>query len=304
RRLSDPGSKLSLSEKLMEEYLIEGSESLELHHLYRALDVLYENKEEIEEKLFHKRRDLFSSQPELVFFDTTSSYFEGSGEGSCLKRYGHSRDKRPERKQMVIGVLITREGIPIAIRVFPGNTADPKTVKPALDDLSRRFGIKRAVFVCDRGMVSEANLRLMAEAGYDYITGLRMASHPARKALSRQGRYHRIERKGKPELWVKEAVVDGERYIICYNPDEAERERAERGEIIRKLEQEIETNPKALIRNRGYRRFLRARKGLLEIDQAKVSEAERYDGKYVIKVSDPRLTTESAALAYREPQRP
>ncbi len=155
----------------------------------------------------------------------------------------------------------------------------------ALDDLRRRFGIKRAVFVCDRGMVSEANLRLMAEAGYDYITGLRMASHPARKALSRQGRYHRIEREGKSELWVKEAVVDGERYIICYNPDEAERE-------------EMETNPKALIRNRGYR------KGLLEIDQAKVSEAERYDGKYVIKVSDPRLTTETAALAYREPQRP
>ncbi|MEO0146649.1 MAG: hypothetical protein ABIM19_07440, partial [candidate division WOR-3 bacterium] len=93
------------------------------------------------------------------------------------------------------------------------------------------------------------------------------------------------EREGKSELWVKEAVVDGERYIICYNPDEAERE-------------EMETNPKALIRNRGYR------KGLLEIDQAKVSEAERYDGKYVIKVSDPRLTTEPAALAYREPQRP
>ncbi|MEO0256876.1 MAG: hypothetical protein ABIM74_06245 [candidate division WOR-3 bacterium] len=142
-RFSDPGSKLSLSEKLREEYLIEGSESLDLHHLYRALD-----------------------------------------------------------------------------------------------DLRRRFGIKRAVFVCDRGMVSEANLRLMDEAGYDYITGLRMASHPARKALSRQGRYHRIEREGKPELWVKEAVVDGERYIICYNPDEAERE-------------EMETNPKALIRNRG-----------------------------------------------------
>ena len=186
-RLVDPGSKLSLSEKLSEEYLIEGSDELELQHLYRSLDVLYENKERIEETLFSKRRDIFSSQPEIVFFDTTSSYFEGSGEGSSLKRYGYSRDKRPDRKQMVIGVLITREGIPIAMRAFPGNTADPRTIQPVLDDMRKRFNIRRAVFVADQGMVSEDNLRLMVEAGYDYIVGARMASHPAREALSRRG---------------------------------------------------------------------------------------------------------------------
>ncbi|MGC8894611.1 MAG: IS1634 family transposase, partial [candidate division WOR-3 bacterium] len=301
-RLVNPGSKLSLSEKLSEKYFIGGSEGLELQHLYRSLDILYENKEMIEENLFSRHRDIFNFQfqPELVFFDTTSSYFEGSGKGSDLKEYGYSRDKRPDRKQIVVGILITREGVPIACRVFPGNTADPKTIKPVLDDLRNRFRVRRVMFICDKGMISEENMRLMASAGYDYIVGARMSSHHTRETLSRPGRYHRIEREGKPDLMVKEAIIDGERYIVCYNPEEAERDRAMREEIIMKLEQGLATDPKSLINNKGYRRFLKSARGSFEIDYEKVKEAEGYDGKYVIKVSDPKLTSESAALAYRE----
>ncbi len=299
-RLADPGSKLSLSEKLSEEYYIPGTEGLELQHLYRSLDILAENKELIEDRLFSRRRYLFSSQLELVFFDTTSSYFEGRGEGSELKRYGHSRDKRPDRKQIVIGILLTRDGIPIAQRVFPGNTADPGTIKPALDDMRKRFNIRRAVFVCDRGMVSEANLRLMASAGYGYIVGTRMNSHRVRDALSRQGKYHIIDRKDKPEIRVKEVLIEGQRYIVCWNPEEAMREAEKREELVAKLEKALSDDPKSLIKNKGYRQFIKLRKGSVEIDYQKIRDAGRYDGKYVLQVSDPEISTQEAALAYRE----
>ena len=298
-RLADPGSKLSLSEKLMEEYYIPGSEGLELQHLYRALDILYENKERIEEKLFSRHRDLFSHQLELVFFDTTSTYFEGSGEGSELKRFGHSRDKRPERKQLVIGILMTREGMPIACRVFPGNTADARTIGPVLDDLRRRFNIRRVVFVSDRGMVSEANLKLMASAGYDYIVGVRLNAHSAREAIAKAVDYDVIKRKGKPDLWVREVVVQGKRYIVCYNPEEALRDKERRNEMIAQLEKLISDDPKSLIRNKGFRQFIKLGQRP-QIDYDKLREAERYDGKYLIQVSDPDMTAEQAALAYRE----
>jgi len=298
-RLADPGSKLSLSEKLREEYYIPETDGLELQHLYRALDILHKNKERIEEKLFSGHTDLFSHQLELVFFDTTSTYFEGSGKGSELKRFGHSRDKRPDRKQLVIGVLMTGEGIPIACRAFPGNTADARTIKPILDDMRKRFNIKRVVFVCDRGMVSEANLRLMASAGYGYIVGAKMSTHEAKEAIAKATDYEVIKRKDKPELWVKEAVVNGTRYIVCYNPEEALSDKARREEMVARLEKLLLDDPKSLIRNKGFRQFVKLSERP-RIDYDKLREAEKYDGKYVIQVSDPDMGTEEATLAYRE----
>ena len=126
-----------------------GSEGLDLHHMYRAMAWLGENKDEIEEALFNANRDLFT-ELSLVFFDTTSFYFEGKG-GEELGRYGHSKDHRPDLHQVVLGALLTQDGRPLSCTVAPGNASDVKALLPVGDRARRRFGLDKVCFVADRG---------------------------------------------------------------------------------------------------------------------------------------------------------
>lgn len=176
-RLCRPLSKLGLNERWLQSVYHPPFAKLSLHHFYHALDFLAEHKEEIEEFLFRRVRSLFDCELDLVFWDTTSTYFEGSGPGE-LAGYGYSRDRRPDRLQLVIGVLMTREGIPVAHHVFPGNTSDVSTLKAALGDLRRRFNVTRVIIVADKGMVSKELLREISAAGLFYIVGVKMRKLP------------------------------------------------------------------------------------------------------------------------------
>ncbi|QJA05887.1 IS1634 family transposase [Thermosulfurimonas marina] len=257
-RLCDPASKLGVSRWKETVYRPE-FERLKLHHFYRALDFLADHKEEIEEKLFERIRDLFHLELDLVFWDTASVYFEGRGaEGFC--EYGFSKDHRPDRVQVILGFLMTREGIPIAHEVFPGATADVETFRVVLKDLQNRFRIRRVILVADRGMVS---------------------------------------REVKGNLKVKEVWHEGRRYLICFNPEEAERERLSREEMVGKLEEKLRAGGlKGLIGNRGYRRYLKVEGSSAVVDREVLEEEARYDGKYVLE-TNAGLSVEEAALAYR-----
>ena len=293
-RLSDPGSKLSLM-RWKEKVFRPQFQQLQLQHLYRSLDFLSECKDEIEGRLFEGVRDLFNLELDLVFWDTTSCYFEGQGaEGLC--EYGYSRDRRPDRVQVVIGLLMSREGVPVAHEVFPGNTADPETFRSVLGDLRGRFRIRRVICVCDRGMVSEGILREMESLGLEYICGVRMRRIKAlREVLGRPGRYHQVGE----DLRVKEVVHQGVRYIVCFNPEEAERERFQREQMVEKLRQKLSQGGlKALIGNRGYRRYLRLEGTEAILDQDRLREEARYDGKYVLRTNT-GLSPEEVALAYK-----
>jgi transposase len=321
-RLFDPGSDRA-AEKWKNDYQIEGCESLQLHHLYRAMAWLGEElpraqqadktpfaprctKDLIEERLFAHRRDLFT-ELQLVFFDTTSIYSEGQG-GETIGQRGHSKDHRPDLKQMIVGVVLDGQGRPICCELWPGNTADVSTLIPVVDRLRGRFAVGRVCIVADRGMISKETIEELEKPkrGWLYILGARMrAQNEVRdEVLARAGRYRVVhperEEEGAPApLDVKEVWVEGRRYIVCRNRDEARKDAADREAIVASLREKLKAGEKALIGNKGYRRYLSPTgPDHFRIDEAKVAEEARYDGKWVLRTNT-ELDAAEVALQYK-----
>ena len=241
---------------------------------------LGEEKGRIEEGLFRRNRDLFS-RVRLVFFDTTSLFF--FGEGGELGERGYSRDRRPELVQVVVGALLAEDGRPISCEVLPGNQADVRTLLPVVERARERFGLGEVCFVADRGMVSREVIRELEALDVKYIVGVRMRKDKEVRevVLSHPGRYQAVEE----DLKVKEVVIEGRRYIVCLNPKEAEKDARDRELILEALKEKLSQGPKALVGNRGFRRYLRVERGALKIDPRKVAEDARYDGKWVLRTN-------------------
>ncbi len=317
-RLMTSGSDRSC-EKWRRDYLINGIEDLELHHLYRAMSFLGEeiedqkgatpfaprcNKDLIEESLFYDQRDLFS-ELELVFFDTTSIYFEGNG-GQTIGQRGFSKDHRPDLKQMAVGAIIDDKGRPICCEMWPGNTTDVKTLIPVIDRLRERFGVGKVCIVCDRGMISEKTIKELKERGIAYILGTRMRLvwKIKQDVLSRAGRYREVcpdglNSKDPSPLKVKQVIHNDERYIVCVNPRQARKDAADREAIIASLEDQLKKGPKSMIGNKGYRKYLKVDKDSARIDQEKVKTESRFDGKWVLTTNED-YPAETVALKYKE----
>ena len=317
-RLFMSGSDRSC-ERWKRDYKIDGVEELSLHHLYRAMGFLGERTEDqtastsfsprctkdlIEEGIFLERRDLFSGL-DLVFFDTTSIYFEGSG-GGVMGQRGNSKDHRPDLNQMVVGVLIDNKGKPVCCEMWPGNTADVKTLIPVIDRIRSRFYVGQFCIVADRGMVSAENVRELEKRHIPYIFGARMrkVKEIREDVLSHPGRYREVRSEGSlvkdpAPLKVKEVVIDGKRYIICLNPKQAHRDARDRQEIIDSLKQKIKTDPRGLIGNKGYRKYLKIDKDSVSIDQDKIQWESRFDGKWVL-MTNTDFSAEHVALKYKE----
>jgi len=322
-RLFDPGSDRA-AEVWRGGYRIEGTGKLELQHLYRAMGWLGEplpkdqqagatpfaprcTKDRIEELLFARRRDLFSGL-DLVFFDTTSIYFEGQG-GESLGQYDHSKDHRPDRKQMVVGAVLDHAGRPICCELWPGNTTDVKTLIPIVDRLRARFSIARICIVADRGMISRKTIAELQAAHRDtrFILGARLRSvkEIGEKVLKDPGAYQevhgpKVRSKDPSPLQVKEVRIEDRRYIVCYNLDQAKKDQADREAIVESLGDQLKRGDKSLVGNKGYRKFLKAAEGKrFEIDKAKVESEARFDGIWVLQ-TDTALTPADVALRYKE----
>ncbi len=294
-RLCDPGSKCACFRFAKDVYGA-GFEGLGLHDLYRALDALAAGVEEIERGWLSRVRDLFTDL-ELVYFDTTSTYVEGSHpEG--LVSFGYSRDRRPDRRQLSLGVVVTREGLPVAHLVLPGRTADPVAFREAISCLGDKLGLRKVVVVCDRGMVSEGNLAALKEAGLSYIVAVRMRKEKglAQAVLSHPGRYREVAE----NLKVKEVAVPGEedRYILCYNPLGAEEDRRAREAIVAHLEERIASGEVNGLLKGAARRYVRVKGGRAELDRGKIEADGRYDGKWVLRTNTD-LPPEEVARAYK-----
>jgi transposase len=294
-RLCDPQSKLGVSEWVNTVHRPEFSK-LKLQHYYKALDFLADHKEKIEVQLFSRIRSLFNMELDLVFWDTTSTYFEGSGPEE-LAKYGFSKDKRPDRLQIVIGLLMTKEGIPVAHQIFPGSTNDTKTFTSIVDDLKKRFNITRVIMVGDRGMVSKKILKELRESGLEYIVGLKMRRLKGiDDMISWRSRYLQV----KNNLKVKEVRIDGwGRYILCLNPEAQKRDQMARKSMVAKLEQKLKNNAKSLVGNRGYRRYLTVDGKAVGIDRDKLRKEARFDGKYLL-LTNCDLPMGQVALAYKD----
>lgn len=319
-RLFESGSDRSC-EKWRRDYAIAGVDDIALHHTYRAMAFLGEvlndqdgatpfsprcTKDLVEEAMFERHRNLFTGL-ELVFFDTTSIYFEGKG-GDTIGRFGNSKDHRSDRKQMVVGAILDDNGHPICCEMWPGNTADVKSLLPVVERLKHRFGIERFCIVADRGMISADTIAVLEEpdSNIAYILGARMrlVKEIRGEVLSRAGRYREVHPEGTHSkapspLAVKEVMVEGRRYVVCRNSRQARKDAAARQAIIEALEERIKSNPKGLVGNRGYARFIKVSKGGMSINQKKIEEEARFDGKWILR-SNMDLSAERLALKYKE----
>jgi transposase len=311
------------AERWRQTYRLPGTQELDLHHLYRAMAFLGEpldeqsgprvlntprcTKDWIEEQLFDQRRDLFSTI-DLVFFDTTSIYFEGEG-GQEIGQYGKSKDHRPDLKQMVVGLALDLHGWPLCCELWPGNTADVTTLLPVVNRMRQRFGVRRVSIVADRGMISADTIAALESETMDcdYILGARMRSvkEISQRVLADRGRYREVTPKRKTSkdpspLKVKEVVIDQRRYIVCLNEEQRRKDAADRKAIVEHLREQLKRGDKDLIGNKGYRKYLRAGSGEhFTMDEQKIEEESRYDGKWVLQTNladEPPMI----ALAYKE----
>jgi hypothetical protein len=312
-RLFAPGSDRFCT-KWVQDYGIAGVEELDLHHLYRAMAWLGEElpesqqrgrtlsprcvKDLIEEELFFRSEDLFSTL-DLVFFDTTSIYFEGQG-GETLGERGHNKDHRPDLKQMVLGAVIDNEGRPICCEMWPGNTADVTSLIPVVDRLRSRFSIGQVCIVADRGMISADTVAELENREWPYILGARMrlVKEVKQEVLSRAGRYQVVD-ESRSRLKVKEVLINGRRYVVCVNEDQAKKDAFDREAIIAALEERLKQGDKSLVGNKGFRKYLASTGSGFAIDHEKAKAESRFDGKWVLRTNT-SLSAREVGLKYKQ----
>ena len=319
QRLARPGSKLACHERWLERVWLPEAGGLALDQLYRALDILAEHGDAIEQEVFWRGVDLFKLDVDLVFYDATTAWFECDEEDVAperwrgltfapLRKRGHSKEGRDNDPQVIIALAVTRDGMPVRSWVLPGDTADVTTVERIKEDL-RQMRLGRALFVGDAGLYARANLAELSRGAGRYIlaTPIGRVKEIKDEVLSRPGRYAQIT----PNLRAKEVIVgQGERrrrYILCLNAEEAEREKRHRDEILGLLQVELDhlasDHPKAACRLVASKRFgpylSLDPEGRPFIDRAKVRRAEQLDGKFVLTTNDDTLSAADIALGYK-----
>ncbi len=341
-RALDPSSKLAAAHWAGRKAYIDRLPATTDDACYRAMDWLHQVRGPLEKQVFSQVATALDLEVDLLFFDTTSTYFEVGDEDEPVLRdkdgspapaagapagdegtaggngqemagfrvFGKSKDHRDDLPQIVIGMAVTRNGIPVRVWCWPGNTADSALIRQVKDDM-RDWTLSKIVWVADRGFTSRANRRYLRRGDHHYIIGekLRSGSAEAAAALSRQGRYQEIT----GNLRVKEVrISDDERFVICHNPDGAERDAAIRARLLIQLKEKIDGTDKLSATKRaelrgvistrpGLNRYLRVTPGgLLRIDAAAARAEENLDGKYLLRASDPRLSAADIALGYRQ----
>jgi hypothetical protein len=332
-RALDPSSKLAAAHWVGRKAWIDALPETTDDACYRAMDWLHRAKDSVEKEVFHQVANLLNLEVDLLFFDTSSTYFEldaedqevprdkngnvtddeqeaAKGKPAPFRAYGKSKDHRDDLPQVVIGMAVTRDGIPVRVWCWPGNTADSALIRQVKDDM-RDWTLSRIVWVADRGFTSAENRRYLRRGDHHYIIGekLRSGSAEADAALSRQGRYTDVT----GNLRVKEVrISESERFVICYNPEAAQRDAAVRERMLAQLNEmtggsdTLSATKRAELRGvistkPGLNRYLRVTPGgLLRTDAAKIKAEENLDGKYLLRTSDPQLPAEDIALGYKQ----
>ena len=315
-RLCEPESKLGVWDRWLSKVYLPSCDGLKLRQMYEAMDLLHENAAEIEKDVFFHTANLFNLTVDLIFYDTTTASFSidyeddnPDNEANNFRKFGHAKEGFWS-PQVVVALAVTREGLPVRCWVFPGNTTDVDTVERVRADL-RGWQLGRALFIADSGNNSEDNREELARACGKYLLACRMANvaEIKREVLTKRGRYTTF----KDNLKAKEVIVgDGERrrrYILCYNPKEAKRQKKHRAHIVQILEKELARHPdrsaKAqwaieLLASKRFKRYLTiTKKNQIRIDRAKIRAAARYDGKWVLETNDDTISLEDAASGYK-----
>ena len=306
-RALDPSSKLAIEQWAADEVYLGHEQRFQVQHFYRAMDFLLTHADEIQEEVFWSTANLLNLTVDLIFFDTTNTYFQSEEPGeSEVKAYGKSKDKRDDLPLVTIGLAVTREGIPVRCWILPGNQHDAKSVDQVQKDLNS-WKLGRVVWVMDRGMTSEDNRRILQKAGGQFILGEKLrGNHVSEDVLNRAGRFKVVNEK----VHIKEVLMQEgslrRRYVIVYNPEQAKHDRIVREQLLERLECELEhlNTSKAkcnVLLHPSMKRYVKELKsGKLKINKTKVKQEEKLDGKYLLSTSDPSLSSEDIALGYKQ----
>jgi len=309
-RLCAPESKLGVWDRWLSKVFLPSCDDIELDHMYEAMDLLHEHSEQIEKSIFFSTANLFNRTVDLIFYDTTTASFSiDAGDGDEFRKIGRPKEGGWS-VQVIVALAVTSDGLPVRSWIFPGNTTDVTTVSKVREDL-RGWNLGRALFIADAGMNSVDNREELSKACGKYILACRMSSVDEIKkdVLNKPGRYTQI----KDNLQAKEVIVgDGERrrrYILCYNPTEAERQKKHRLELVAILKAELEKHKDKtasakwaieLLASQRFKRYLLiTEENTIRIDQGKIREAAKYDGKWVLQTNDDTISLEDAACGYR-----
>ncbi len=315
-RLCEPESKLGVWDRWLAKVYLPSCQGLALRQMYEAMDFLYAEAREVEQAVFFHTADLLNLDVDVVFYDTTTASFAVEEEDEHseeldmgLRQWGKAKEGG-WAVQVVVALAVTREGLPVRCWVFPGKTTDVKTIEQIRADL-RGWKLGRALLVADAGMNSRENRAELGRACGKYLLATRLGgvAEIKQKVLSARGRFKVIQ----DNLHAKEVIVgDGERrrrYILCYNPKEAERQQRHRAQRLAELEAELARHPDKnataqwaiqLLASGRYRRYLTTTaKGQIRIDRAAIRQAQRYDGKWVLETNDDTISLEDAASGYK-----
>ena len=315
-RLCDPESKLGVWERWLSKVYLPSCGGLKLKQMYEAMDLFNDHVAEVEENVFFETANLFNLTVDLIFYDTTTASFsidqednDPEDEKNNLRKFGRAKEGT-WGPQVVVALAVTRDGIPVRCWVFPGNTTDVDTVEKVRKDL-RGWNLGRALFVADAGMNSTDNRKELARACGKYLLACRMSSvsEIKQEVLTKRGRYTVL----KDNLHAKEVIVgDGERrnrYVLCYNPREADRQSKHRKQVVELLEYELSRHKDKtasaqwaieLLASKRFKRYLSITKtNRLRIDRGKIKQAAKYDGKWVIETNDDTISMEDAACGYK-----
>jgi len=305
QHLLDAKSKLSTYSH-QKRYI--GLKEIKLQHLYRSLDLLSESKEILEEEIFYQNRNLFNMQVDVVFYDVTTFAFESVRKDS-LRDFGFSKDAKFKEVQVVMGLLIDREGRPIGYELFSGNTFEGKTLEVSLDKLKKRFTIGKVIIVADRGINSKINLKKIRDKGYDYIFASRI------KNMKKDIKEEIFNKEGyKDTAGISYKVIDyinkvkaggsthelAEKLIITYSPQRAQKDRADQERLIKKARTLLKNKSYITASNkRGGKKYLKSSKDIhWELDEEAIKKDEMFDGYYGIETSEKNLTAKDVLKAY------
>jgi Transposase DDE domain len=334
-----PSSKLAATGWIAADVAIDGLEQVTEDACYRAMDALLEVEDALARRVYDAVADLLNLEVDLLFFDTTSTYFEIDEPDAPVARdergrvldteaateaeteaaagfrsYGKSKDSRDDLPQVVVGMAVTRSGIPVRVWCWPGNTADSMLIRQVKDDL-RDWTLARVVWMADRGFASAANRRYLTRAGGHYILGerLRSGSAEAAAALARPGRYRAVaDNLQVKEVRLPEDIGSGDRFVVCFNPEAADRDRQVRERLVAQLQEAIAATDKLTATKRaelrgqlstkpGLHRYLKTTAGgLLRLDAQAIAAEAKLDGKFLLRSSDPHLSAEDIAAGYKQ----
>jgi len=294
-RLCDPKSKLSISE-WKENLFSEEFKRIDLQHLYRSLDILSSHRDFLLKKMYEKSRNLFKAEVSMVFYDLTTIYFESQKE-DLMRRYGYSKENKTDCVQVVIGMVISKDDIPLYYEIFPGNTYEGKSVHNILKVLKEKFEIEKVIFIGDKGLLSNGVLKEIEDLGLEYIVSAKISK------IEKEYKEEIIKREGMKEikdgLFVKGMEVRGRRLIVGYSEERAKRDRFMREELLKKLKEKITKDAKGIIAKNCYKSYLEIKTEKIEISEKKVKEKEKLDGYFGYFTNNRELSEEEVIKAYK-----